>query len=79
MVVRNHYYEYDDAGIMILPHIVAGEKMANMTRSIYRKIKFFFYSLGITLSMIFFVKSSKYDVFQKLHYRDLIDGMKEDE
>ena len=77
-VVRDVYYEYDDAKIMIVPHAAAGEKIANMLRTIYRKIKFFFYSLGIIMAMLLFVKSSKYEILKKLHYRDLMDAMKKD-
>ena len=76
--VRGNYYDYDDAEIIILPHSAAGEKIANMTRALYRKVKFLFFSLGITLGVVFFVKSSKYDTLQKLHYGDLVDGMKND-
>ena len=78
IVVRGTYHDYDDAEIITLPHLAAGEKIANMTRAMFRKIKFFFYSLGITLAMIFLVKSSKYRIFEELHYRDLIDGMKKE-
>ena len=77
-IVRDEYYEYDDAKVMTMPRIAFVEKLANMIRTLYRKIKFFFYSTGIILSMLLFVNSSKYDILQKLHYRDLLDGMKKD-
>ena len=77
--VRNHYYEYEDAKITTWPHSAVGELISNNMRMLYRKIKFLFYSLGITLGMLVFVKSSKYEIFEKLHYRDLIDGMKKDD
>ena len=78
MVVRGIYHEYDDAEIITLPRIAAGEILANMARALYRKIKFFFCSMGIALGMVFFVKSSKYGVIQHLHYGDLVDAMKKD-
>ena len=78
LFVRGRYHEYDDAEIITLPRIAAGEILANMARALYRKIKYLFCSVGIALGMVFFVKSSKYAVIQHLHYGDLVDAMKKE-
>ena len=78
LFVRDHYYEIDDTKVITFPHYAVGEKILNVMRTLYRKFRFLFSAMWVTFGVLLFVKSSKYDVLQQLHYSDLIDCMKRD-